>query len=160
MRWVVRAIATVGGIGYLPKAPGTAGSFVGVVLGLLTTPSFKDPQPYPTMLLLGLVACFFLGMAVSGQLERALGIHDPAIVVIDELWGMWAILVASPMVRVLPLTVIAFVLFRAFDIVKPPPLKRLGRLPGGWGIMLDDLGAAAYALGVLWVVLTVVRSLR
>lgn len=158
-RWVVRTIATVGGVGYLPKAPGTAGSLVGLLVGFIAARPFKDPPQAASILLLALTACFFVGVAVSTQAERHFGARDPSAVVIDEFWGMWAIMVAAPLVSQGPLlAAIAFGLFRAFDIIKPPPLKRLSRLPGGWGIMLDDLGAAAYTFGVLWVVLAMVRQ--
>jgi phosphatidylglycerophosphatase A len=101
-------------------------------------------------LLLSLVVCFVVGVVASTQTERDLATHDPPCVVVDECWGMWAILVAAPLVSHVPvLAAIAFGLFRAFDIVKPPPLKRLAGLPAGWGIMADDLGAAAYSLLVL-----------
>ena len=151
MRWLVNTLATVGGVGYLPGAPGTAGSLVGLLLGFLTTPGLKDSPPYPFALLAAVVGGFFLGVASSGEAERLFGLHDPSCVVIDECVGMWAVMVAVPITRVPFLAVVAFVLFRVFDIVKPPPLKRLARLPGGWGIMLDDLGASAYTVGVLGV---------
>ena len=159
MRWAVKAIATVGFVGYVPRAPGTAGSLAGLLVGLLTAPAVKDPHPYPLRLLIGVVACFFLGVVVSTRAEREFGVHDPRPVVIDECWAMWAILVAAPLLcHAWPLTVVAFGLFRAFDIAKPFPLKDLGRLPGGWGIMLDDLGAAGYTVLVLWVVLALLRA--
>ena len=156
MRWLVKAISTVGFVGYLPKAPGTAGSLVGLLVGIVAAPAVTDPVG-PAHLF-GLAAVFLVGVAVSTHAEREFGVQDPPQVVIDECWGMWAILVASPLLsHALPLAAIAFGIFRAFDIAKPFPLKRLARFPGGWGIMLDDLGAAAYTLLVLWIVLAYLR---
>ncbi len=81
------------------------------------------------------------GFYVSYDLARKWG-KDPRQIVIDEITAFLIPLFFTPM-RILPL-LIAFASFRFFDIIKPPPLRRLERLPGGWGIMLDDIGAAIY----------------
>ena len=161
MRWVVKAIATVGCVGYVPKAPGTAGSVVGLLVGWL--------WPWPGLSFVNLVtigSATCLGAFVSTVTEQDLRRHDPPCVVIDEVVGMWATMILRPF-AVLPIDVrpypreillhvlvvpVAFLLFRLFDIMKPPPLKRLARLPGGWGIMADDLGATFYAGLALWAV--------
>jgi phosphatidylglycerophosphatase A len=88
---------------------------------------------------------------ICSAAERQIGQHDPPAIILDEVWGMAAIVMVLPWVAVSwmwPLT--AFLGFRLFDIVKPPPLKLLARLPAGWGIMADDFGAAAYAIILLW----------
>jgi phosphatidylglycerophosphatase A len=85
-------------------------------------------------------------------------VPDPKCVVIDELVGMWLLASVPPLDSLLcrhahyytlsqraMFAAVAFAAFRFFDVVKPPPLRRLERLPGGWGIMLDDLGACVYA---------------
>jgi phosphatidylglycerophosphatase A len=150
MPWLARAIATVGFLGHLRTAPGTAGSLVGLIGGLLA-----HHQPAWLGWLLLLVG-FVIGVAVATQVERELGTVDPSCVVIDECWGMWAVTSAVPLIsEVAWLAVIAFILFRAFDIAKPPPLERLGRYAGGWGIMLDDLGAAVYTCLVLRLILAI-----
>ena len=139
-------LASAGGIGYAPILPGTAGSLAGLLLGCLVAPSPDSPQPYPAWLLLSLAATFLVGVVSSTMAERELRLHDPACVVIDEVWGMWAVVAALPSVATPVIALVAFGLFRAFDIIKPPPLRWLARCPGGWGIMLDDAGAAAYTV--------------
>ena len=84
---------------------------------------------------------FGLGIAVSDGLTREWG-NDPRRVVVDEYASFLLPLYFTP-ARILPL-VIAFVLFRFFDIVKPPPIRQMERLRGGWGIMFDDLIAAVF----------------
>ena len=133
------------GAGWLPWAPGTWGSLVGGVLGAALAPRVSPPTA--AAMLLGALALFAW---ISGKGEQALGAHDPASVVLDEVWGMAAVLLLLPeAARSWPRLLTAFALFRFFDIVKPPPLRRLARLPGGWGIMADDVGAAAFAWGIL-----------
>lgn len=138
-------IATIGGLGRIRWAPGTWGSAAGLLVGLLVVRCVQQP--------LGLVVlaiAFVIGSLCATDAERRLGQHDPPAVVLDELWGMWAILAAVPgVIDSWPRLLAAFLLFRLFDILKPAPLKHLARLPGGWGIMADDLGAAAYTCVVL-----------
>ena len=155
MQWFVKALASVGFLGYVPKAPGTAGSVAGLMLGLLVPPPLTHAPS------LGYVGClaggFLIGVIVSTASERAFGHVDPPQVVIDECWAMWALMAAIPVLCYsLPLALVAFGLFRIFDILKPFPLKWLARLPGGWGIMLDDVGAAGYVAVLWWVLATVV----
>jgi phosphatidylglycerophosphatase A len=141
-------VATVGGLGRIPWAPGTAGSVVGLALGLLLVRVVSHEL---ALLLLGAA---FVGAAwCCGQAERHLDQLDPPAVILDEVWGMCAVVTVWPLAAwSAPLTLAAFGLFRAFDILKPPPLPRLARWPGGWGIMADDLGAAAYTLLACWIV--------
>jgi phosphatidylglycerophosphatase A len=154
---VAKLIATVGGIGHLPKAPGTAGSLVGLLIGLSAAPEARWPQLVSNLILLHpwlvslgfLVVCFLVGVVASGSVESISGQHDPPYVVVDECVGMLAVVLAAPFVAGMWWAMPAFVLFRVFDIVKPPPLKWLARRPAGWGIMLDDLGAAGYTIGAL-----------
>ena len=145
MRRAIRALATAGGVGYLPVAAGTAGSFVGLLLGLATRSLEFRPQ------LALLFAGFLLSVAVSTAAEQDFGIHDAPMIVIDEVCAMWAVCVVVPAAchQLLP-ALGAFLLFRVFDISKPFPLKPLSRLPAGWGIVCDDLGAAVYASLILY----------
>jgi len=137
-------LATVGGAGYAPIAPGTVGSLVGLGLGLM--------WPAPLLVILA----FLAGVVVSGETARRLKRHDPACVVIDECVGMWGVLAWLPQLRSMPgFVLLAFGLFRFFDIRKPFFLRQVERLPGGWGIMLDDVGAAACTALVLWVLLAI-----
>jgi len=126
------------GTGLAPVAPGTVGSLVGVLLAWLT-------------LDLGLITHIGIGAAMSivgiwicGESARRLGIHDHGGIVWDEITGMYVVLIVAP--PTLLAWILAFGLFRAFDIVKPWPIRDLDhRLKGGLGIMLDDLVAALYA---------------
>ena len=134
-------LATFGGIGRIPWTPGTWGSLVGLLIGLW----------WPVHGVAGFVAVglgFLLGVVVSGAAARAAGTTDPREVVIDEVWAMWAMTVLDPLrlLHIPVFAVIAFVLFRACDVLKPFPIRRLERLPGGWGIMVDDLVALGYAV--------------
>ena len=138
--------ATVGGLGKVPWAAGTWGSAVGFLLGMVAIRRLAWPQSL-LLLVVTFIGCAF----ICTRAEHRLGQHDPPQVILDEVWGMASILMvlpwsASSWVRRL----VAFLLFRAFDITKPPPLRHLARLPQGLGIMADDLGAAAYGLLVLW----------
>jgi phosphatidylglycerophosphatase A len=116
-------------------APGTFGSAVGLVVFLCLA-----WLPVPLYMLV-LVACTALGIGVAGEAEQLLGDRDAAPIVIDEIAGMLMTYCAVP-VAVLPL-VVGFLSFRLFDIYKPLP--QLEQLPGGWGIMLDDLLAGLLA---------------
>lgn len=144
-------LATVGGLGVLPYAPGTLGSAVGLLVGLLWL-SYESVAVRWGVLALGVL----IGVLASTSVERQLETHDPPCVVIDEVIGMLAIAVAVPSIsHSFWLFAIAFGLFRLFDVLKPPPLRWLSRFPAGWGIMLDDLGASAYTCLVLWLILRV-----
>ena len=134
------AIATVGGVGWAPVAPGTVASVV-TVLVLWLVPFSQA----------GLVL-FFVGVTAIGtwaadRAERALGVKDPGAIVIDEVAGMTLSVLALP--RTPLVLLLAFVLFRVFDIVKPPPARQAQALPGGFGVMVDDLVAGLYALVVV-----------
>ena len=100
-----------------------------------------------------LVLTFILCTISCSEAERTLGVHDAPAIILDEVWAMTFIVILNPWaVWLWPgLLGIAFLLFRFFDIVKPPPLKHLARLTGGWGIMADDLGAAVYTVIILWI---------
>jgi phosphatidylglycerophosphatase A len=92
-------------------------------------------------------ALLLIGAWSATVVEQRLGTTDPGPVVIDEVMGMIVTLIGAPVSW--SVTLAGFLLFRAFDIVKPPPARSLERAHGGWGIMLDDLAAGAYAWGVL-----------
>ena len=121
---------------------------MGLLVGVLAVR--MAGQPVGLLLLVGT----FVGCAlICTQAERHLAQHDPPSVILDEVWGMAALPVALPSIASSALLLLAsFLLFRLFDIVKPPPLKRLARCPAGWGIMADDLGAAAYTILILWLI--------
>jgi phosphatidylglycerophosphatase A len=92
-----------------------------------------------------------VGIPAATKFSRAIGEEDPSCVVIDEVAGQMLAFVAVPLHWTTLLT--AFVLFRAFDILKPPPVRQLERFPAGTGIMLDDIGAGLYAVAVMQLLL-------
>ncbi len=140
----MKTIATVGGLGYFPIASGTLGSAVGV--GLLWILSGGSMQQ-----VIGTLAAIGLGFWSAGPVARAMKDPDPRPIIIDEVAGMMLALVFLP-VR-WPIYLAGFLLFRLLDIVKPGPIRRLERLPGSWGIMLDDLLAGLLTNGILHMVL-------
>jgi phosphatidylglycerophosphatase A len=146
----VRLIATGLFSGYSPAAPGTAGSLVG--LGIYFIPGFESPA----LLSCAIVVMFFLGVFTSARMEQELG-EDPPVVVIDEVVGMWISLLFLP--KGIWIAGVSFLLFRAFDIVKPPPARNLEALRNGWGIMLDDVAAAVYANAAARVALLLLPAL-
>ncbi len=129
-------IATVCGLGYIPVASGTFGSAAGLVLWWLLSAS-------PWSQALAIVGLFVVGTWSSGEAERHFDRTDPSQVVIDEVLGMWITLFLNPVSW--PGAVVAFLLFRIADIIKPYPADRLERLHGGVGVMADDAMAAVYA---------------
>ena len=166
--FVHRFIATGAFSGYFPWAPGTAGSLVGILCYLLPGASS------PIVLGMMIVAGFFVGRVSSDRVAESIGNelvatsrltkrlfqpgstshHDPSIVVIDEIVGMWIALLFIP--KSVPAVLIAFVSFRIFDIVKPPPASGLEHIGHGWGIMLDDVVAGIYAGVVTHITLSLI----
>lgn len=130
-----RWIATVGPVGHWPWGPGTlASALVAVLWWRLPTPGWAW--------VVGLVAVTAAGLVAAGRAEAELG-RDDRRIVIDEVAGMGLASIAVP--HTLVGAGIAFALFRVFDIWKPPPIGRAQDLPGGWGVMVDDLAAGAAA---------------
>jgi phosphatidylglycerophosphatase A len=152
-------VATGFGSGLSPVMPGTAGSVVGLAIGWAVARALS-PHVGSVGVAVGLLtsglAAGLVGVAVSGPVCRALGAKDPGCIVIDEISGQ---LIASAAVPLLglgprPLLVLgawaaSFVLFRFFDIVKPGPIHGLQDLPGGWGVVADDVAGGAAAAAVL-----------
>jgi phosphatidylglycerophosphatase A len=140
-------IATFFGAGFGKPGPGTWGSVAAVLLWAAYAAAFHPaPQALLIELLIGIALTLILGIPASTIVARESGIHDPQFVVIDEVAGQWIALLFSPFDWRHAL--IALVLFRLFDITKPFPVRHLEKLPEGWGIVLDDVGAGLYALGV------------
>jgi phosphatidylglycerophosphatase A len=162
--YLALAIATCG-VGYLPLAPGTWGSLVAVGIyllvriGIMSHPTDTLPIVGPSgflageLLAIGIV--ILCGIWAASRTEHVLKVKDPGKVVVDEVAGQWIALLPLPLTRIGPwpvLVIIAFLLFRFFDIVKPYPARRLESLKGGLGIMADDLVAGAYAAIVVGVI--------
>lgn len=131
-----KSIATLGFIGYLPVAPGTWGSAVSLLLIILLKPSDSRLALITTLL-------FILGWLASHNAEKSLG-KDSGHIIIDEFCGYLMCILFVP--RNTGYLIAAFLLFRFFDILKPPPIKKIERMvQGGAGIMLDDVLAGVYA---------------
>ena len=139
------AVATFFGAGFGRPGPGTWGSIAAVLLWAAAAWSFRlSPRELLLALAIGIALTLLLGVPAATIVERESGRHDPGFVVIDEVAGQWiALLGCSADWRH---GLIALVLFRVFDIIKPFPVRQLEKLPGGWGIVFDDVGAGLYAL--------------
>ncbi len=131
------------GSGLSPRAPGTMGSLVALALWWL----FLQAQPAWPMQLLAVLASIPLCVWAAHWTAARLSVKDPRCVVSDEFAGQWLVLLVVP--PSWPWWLAAFVLFRLFDIAKPWPMPSLERLPGGFGIVADDLMAGIYAAAVV-----------
>jgi phosphatidylglycerophosphatase A len=177
---VALLLATAGGLGYLPKAPGTWGSVGGVALIILasigaaaTPPGDYQHRDYDIYLHVGvfLLTCI-VGVWCASAAARYWNTHDPQRVVIDEVSGQYLAIMlgcgvpyfvphraiqSSPLGNITwhsaldwKYLLLGFILFRAFDIWKPFPARQAESFPGGWGIMADDWAAGFYAAICLW----------
>ena len=138
--WAV-AVSTALGLGFTPRMPGTVGTLVGVFMYL---PAFLMPREWVFALPLAeLSAVLLLSALAVPRVLKATGAQDPQFIVIDEIAGMLcALCMAEPdFLRIL----MAFILFRILDILKPWPVNRLEHLPGAWGVMADDIAAGLLA---------------
>lgn len=143
-------IATGGGSGYLPMAPGTWGSAAGVLLwlglGRLAPPAYG----------IALLALFLIGVFSAGAAEKILDRSDPGAVVIDEIVGQLIVLALAP---AKPWVIcLGFLFFRFFDIIKPFPANWVdSHIHGGLGIMLDDVIAGLYGLAALQMIIWIFK---
>ncbi|HEV7797642.1 MAG TPA: phosphatidylglycerophosphatase A [Pyrinomonadaceae bacterium] len=174
--YLALAIATCG-VGYLPLAPGTWGSLVGVALYFLLNDTyfkfkqiafdkhwitadafnfdsiFRDSFLFITLLLVVIGLISAVGTWAASRAEKLAGRKDASIVVVDEVAGQLLTFIFLPQYHIGLVTVlIGFIAFRFFDIVKPYPARKLESLTGGLGIMADDLVAGAYAALLLSVI--------
>lgn len=149
---VTTRLATCFGIGWLPLAPGTFASAAALPFGwLLVMFGWKAA-------LIGAIAATALGVWACGAHARKVGLYDPSECVLDEVAGQWFALVPIAFMgrggdwRPYGM---AFLLFRLFDILKPWPISAAERLPGGFGVMMDDvlagIAAALLLYGTLWI---------
>ena len=139
-------IATFFGIGHLQPGSGTWASAVTVLLWWAA--SHREQSGWQmTAALIASVVITLIGIPTSTVVARESRREDPGFVVIDEVAGQMIALIGVPVHW--KYLVAGFILFRSFDIVKPFPLRRLEKLHGGMGIMLDDVGAGLYALVLL-----------
>jgi len=138
------------GSGLAPKAPGTVGTLLGLPLYVLIAAIAPD---LPNRIIL-LIAAFLLGVWACGRTGRALGAADHGGMVWDEIVAFALVLLFIPAPAFSPAgwlwIALAFALFRLFDILKPWPIRLAdARLKGGFGVMFDDLLAAAYAIAAI-----------
>jgi phosphatidylglycerophosphatase A len=161
--WLSFFLATAGGAGYLPAAPGTWGSLVGVlVYAILRNPlgpglglhSHRNYSMVFSLLLVGgaiAVVIGMIGVTASSRVARFVARKDPQFVVIDEVSGQFL----TYLLALAPLNwkylLLGFILFRGFDTWKPFPVRQAESLPGGWGIMADDWMAGVYAAIGIWI---------
>lgn len=164
--WLSFFLATAGGAGYLPAAPGTWGSLVGILAYVIVTyPVHRarlgidvfwrgayyglSPLIFVGAALATIIAA--IGVISSARVARFLGRKDPQIVVIDEVSGQFL----TYLLALAPLNwkylLLGFILFRGFDTWKPFPARQAEDLPGGWGIMADDWMAGVYAAIGIWI---------
>ena len=140
---LIKVISTFFYTGYFPLIPGTAGSIAGLGIYFL----IKNNVFVYCLTLAGLL---ILGFWASGRQEQLMQKKDPSCVVIDEVCGMLLSLIFLP--YNIKLVIIAFLIFRILDTLKPFPVGRLERMKGGPGIMLDDIAAGLYTNIILQVV--------
>jgi phosphatidylglycerophosphatase A len=130
--------------GYVPFAPGTFGSLVALMIYLI--PGVENPT-----ILLMLISLFtVLGISIGNKFETLYG-KDPKQCTIDEMVGMWITLLFIP--KKIWFIIVAFIIWRFLDIVKPFPANIAEKLNGGLGIMLDDIIAGIYALTILHIII-------
>ena len=140
------AVATWFGCGYSPAAPGTAGSVAALALGI----ALHEFAGLAGWQFLALAAIFlFPAVWAAGETARIKQLKDPQIVVVDEVLGQWIALAGARTLN-WKSYLAALALFRLFDIFKPPPVRQLEALPGGFGINADDVMAGLYAALVLF----------
>lgn len=142
--------ATFFGIGRLHPGPGTWGSAVTVVLWAAVAHALSPGSRLPVVIALAALT-ILVGIPAATRVARASATKDPQFVVIDEVAGQLIALIAIPLSW--ETFLVGLILFRVFDILKPPPVRQLEKLPEGAGIMLDDVAAGLYALAVMQLLL-------
>jgi len=142
--FLIKSFATVLGVGFLPVAPGTWATVVGVAIAYCLG---RNLPAYTILLLVLLV----LGIMTTGIVEKQVNQKDPGFVVIDEVVGVMIALWGLPLIW--PVMICGFFLFRAFDMFKIYPINKLEAQAGGWGIMLDDCMAGVYTNLILRIAL-------
>jgi len=146
-------VATFFGVGFWKRGPGTAGSIAAALTWLLvghlaitnaTATGYLSTAELAWVTAAAAFTLLAMAIPASTIVARESGRKDPQFVVADEAVGQWITLIAAP--ARWEYALIGVILFRAFDIWKPPPIRKIEYLPEGWGIMLDDVAAGVYAL--------------
>lgn len=151
MRAAVRVLSTFFGIGLVPYLPGTAASAAAVLAYRFV---LHEWPWYLFGLLLG--GLFLAGAAAASRYAAELGQPDPGRIVVDEICGQLLALTLLPSDWLTLL--LAFAAFRFFDIIKPWPIRKLEKLPAGWGIMADDAGAGLAAAAAARLIMAIVQG--
>jgi phosphatidylglycerophosphatase A len=147
VRRIALAIATWFGCGYFPWGPGTVGSLAAVLIAALLETYFHAGR----LALLVLTALLMApGIWAASETARHLGRKDPGLVVVDEVLGQWLTLAGATVLNGKSLLA-GFALFRLLDIWKPWPVRKFEQLPGGIGIVADDLAAGVYGALILYI---------
>jgi phosphatidylglycerophosphatase A len=145
-----RTIATFFGAGRIQPAPGTWGSLAAILVWVVIANGVSTrwrPEALGVLIVIAVV----LGIPAATQVCRSSGIKDPQFVVIDEVAGQWITLLLAPVTW--KTMAVGFILFRGFDIVKPPPVRQLERLSEGTGIVADDIAAGVYGFAIMQLLL-------
>jgi phosphatidylglycerophosphatase A len=151
-KWLV----SFGGMGLMPALPGTYASVAAAAVFYLLWLGLGEAARWVVILLTVIVAA--VGVSLAHWAAEFFQSPDPRQFVLDEVVGQWVTLLLLPMgAHPLSFTLVGLFLFRAFDVAKPFPVNRAERLPGGWGIMADDVVAALYAVAGAWVMISVLR---
>ena len=144
---IARLLATWFGCGYAPRAPGTAGSLAAIAIAWVLHEHAAVPPVW-----FAVFGILLTGPAIwaADVTAKATGLKDPQIVVVDEVAGQWITVAGAGYSQLNWMGwIAAFLLFRALDIWKPPPVRQLERFDGGVGIVLDDLMAGVYGAIIL-----------
>ena len=132
--------------GYAPKASGTFGSFIALLIFLI--PGFENPA----LMIFLISLCILIGVPIAVKFEKVYG-EDPAQYTLDEFIGMWITLLFIP--KKIWFILAAFFIWRAFDIIKPFPVNKLESFKNGWGVILDDVMAGIYSFIVIQLIVYV-----
>ena len=136
--------------GYAAKASGTFGSLVGIVIYLI--PGFENPS----IMIFFITLFILIGIPIARKFEAIYG-EDPKEYTNDEVIGMWITLLFVP--KKIWWILIGFFLFRAFDIWKPFPARKLESVKNGWGVLLDDIAAGLYSFILLQLIISFTQKL-
>ncbi|MFL6465746.1 MAG: phosphatidylglycerophosphatase A [Bryobacteraceae bacterium] len=147
MKHIALVLATWFGCGYFPWGPGTVGSLAGLLLAMGVEFYLGDTRKF----LFGVTFILFMpAVWAATRTSEITGKKDPGLVVVDEVLGQWVTLLGVTSFRTISFAA-AFVLFRLFDIWKPWPVRQFERLPGGYGIVADDIAAGIYGALILYI---------
>jgi len=149
-------LSTLFGIGYFPKAPGTAGTFFAAIVYFVLPDEWFNSWQNSGIALIVILAGSLISVFFVSKAEKILG-HDNGKIIIDEFWGYLIAVLFLP--KTLIIIIAAFVLFRIFDILKPEPVNVLQKLPAGWGVMADDIMAGIYSNIVLQVAIRLIPNI-